>query len=156
MTDDDVIIFEKFKLKKNPKSNKCKNNFEDPLFWKFFGPGAVRSENSIGIITIMAVISDLNESEWPFYYQYDLQFTTKMTVSSWNFHDQIDRYDLNNRHQNDCYKMIIFIEFIDNDHLPIITVLDFTWILVSGPTWRGPIISIFWSWCSYWCTAVRC
>ena len=39
--------------------------------------------------------------------------------------------------------MIICIEFIDNGHLPIITVLDFPWILVSGPTLRGPIISIF-------------
>ena len=60
MTDDDVIIFEKFKLKKNPYTNKCKNNFEDPLFWKFLGPGAVRSESSIGIITKIAVIVDQN------------------------------------------------------------------------------------------------
>ena len=28
MTHDDVIIFEKLKLKKNPKTNKCKTNFE--------------------------------------------------------------------------------------------------------------------------------
>ena len=46
--------------------------------------------------------------------------------------------------------MIKFIEFIDNSHLPIIPVLDFPWILVSGPTWRGPIISFFcWSWKVY-------
>ena len=32
MTDDNVIIFEKLKLKKNRKTNKCKNNFDDPLF----------------------------------------------------------------------------------------------------------------------------
>ena len=44
--------------------------------------------------------------------------------------------------------MIISIEFIDNGHLPIITVIDFPWILVSGPTWRGPVISFFLSWCS--------
>ena len=31
MTHDDVIIFEKFKLKKNPKPNNCKKNFEIPL-----------------------------------------------------------------------------------------------------------------------------
>ena len=46
----------------------------------------------------MAVISDLN-------------------------HHQNDRFmkltyilDQNNRYQNNCYKMIIFIEFIDNGH----------------------------------------
>jgi len=31
MTHDDVIIFEKLKLKKNAKTNNCKNNFELPL-----------------------------------------------------------------------------------------------------------------------------
>jgi len=31
MTHDDVIIFEKFKLKKNPKTNNCKKNFGIPL-----------------------------------------------------------------------------------------------------------------------------
>ena len=54
----------------------------------------------------MAVISDLND-----------RFIANMTCH------QNDRFmkltyiqDQNNQYQNDCYKMIIFIEFIDNGH----------------------------------------